>query len=238
MLEGFNSIGDLQMYWQICEKTYLRPDHRQEYQGLIEPLAKLYSYIIEYQARVIYHLSRAQLSRARQNMASWNDWTEKIEKINKLDEGCRRCIDPLEAEEIEKSRDTQLQVMRESQTILDKIRQILEEGGNQIQRNYEDQKERDLLQDLKSNYEDDRNFNRQRVPGTCEWFFREERFRKWRNSSSSSVLWLSAGPGCGKSVLSRALIDENRLSTNITTSTVCYFFFKDGDERRTHATDA
>lgn len=64
-----------------------------------------------------------------------------------------------------------------------------------------------------------------------------EKFRKWRDSGFS-FLWVTAGPGCGKAVLSRALIDEGRLSTNVSTSTVCYFFFKDGDEHHMYATNA
>jgi hypothetical protein len=35
--------------------------------------------------------------------------------------------------------------MHESRTILDEIRHIAKEDGKQTQRNYEDQKERDLL---------------------------------------------------------------------------------------------
>ena len=54
----------------------------------------------------------------------------------------------------------------------------------------------------------------------------------------SSLLWVSTGPGYGKSVLSRALIDDHQLSTNVTTSTVCHFFFKDGDERRIYSANA
>jgi len=108
----------------------------------------------------------------------------------------------------------------------------------QIQQNFEDQKERDLLHNLASDYEGYKNFNPQKVFGTCEWFFSDDRFRKWRDGNTSSLLWVSAGPGCGKSVLSRALVDEHRLSTSVTTSTVCHFFFKDGDERRMYSTNA
>ena len=76
------------------------------------------------------------------------------------------------------------------------------------------------------------------MDGTCEWFYEDDRFLHWRNSKESRVLWVSAGPGCGKSVLSRSLIDERRVCTDATTSTVCYFFFKEGQEQRTRGSDA
>ncbi|KAI3317871.1 hypothetical protein HD806DRAFT_355125 [Xylariaceae sp. AK1471] len=238
MLKGFNSIGDLQIYWRICEETYLRSDNRKHYQDLIEPLVELYSQVIEYQARVICHLSRAQLSRAWKTVADCDDWDEMAKYIDEKSTRLKECISPLEEGVIVERWNCELQEMQKSRTILHEIRRTLEDGGRQTQRNYEDQKERDLLQDLASDYEGYKNFNPRKVEGTCEWFFNDDRFRKWRDSSTSSLLWVSAGPGCGKSVLSRALIDERRLSMNITTSTVCYFFFKDGDERRMHSTNA
>lgn len=45
-------------------------------------------------------------------------------------------------------------------------------------------------------------------------------------------------PGCGKSVLARALIDEKKVCTETTASTICYFFFKDGQEQRTRGANA
>ena len=95
-----------------------------------------------------------------------------------------------------------------------------------------------LLETLASDYRSDKDLVSNRVPGTCEWFFEDDRFLEWRDSNDSRLLWVSAGPGCGKSVLVRALINEGRLCTNIMASTVCYFFFKDGQEQRIRGTDA
>jgi ankyrin repeat protein len=237
MLKGFNAIGDLQIYWRICEETYVQSEHGQHYERLVEPLAKLYSYIIEYQARVICHLSRAQLSRAWQNVAGWKDW-DKAAEIDKLSKDCSSCIIHLNEGEVRERWNCQLQEIQQSRAILGEIRGVLEGGGRQTQRIYQDQRERALLHDLASDYEGYKNFNPQKVEGTCEWFLDDDRFLEWRDSNTSSLLWVSAGPGCGKSVLSRALIDDHRLSTNVTTSTVCHFFFKDGDERRMHGTNA
>ncbi|KAF2458453.1 hypothetical protein BDY21DRAFT_220776, partial [Lineolata rhizophorae] len=239
MLNGFNSIGDLQVYWQICEKTYLQSAHRQDYQHLVEPLAKLYSYIIEYQARVICHLSEAQLSRAWQDVAGSHHWAETKEEIDKWDGICSRFIPVGKQEEIRKNRDAQLQEMQKSRIIQEDIL-------NNMKENRQDEKETRLLEDLAraaGNYLRYKKINRERVPGTCEWFLTDQRFCKWRDSKSASLLWVSADPGRGKSVLSRSLIDEGQLNAISTititrsailasgsTTTICYFFFKDGGD--------
>jgi hypothetical protein len=72
------------------------------------------------------------------------------------------------------------------------------------------------------------------VPNTCLWFLEHQIFQKWKSSGSDDLLWLSADPGCGKSVLSRALIDEKLVGSE--PFTLCYFFFKDNEEQNTIAT--
>ncbi|GLA17944.1 nuclear factor NF-kappa-B p100 subunit [Aspergillus niger] len=76
-------------------------------------------------------------------------------------------------------------------------------------------------------YEDRKNRNNRRVPGTCEWFTTHPKFTIWQQSTShdlAGLLWVSADPGCGKSVLTRYLVDEVLRNEK---QTVCYFFFKD-----------
>lgn len=53
---------------------------------------------------------------------------------------------------------------------------------------------------------------------------------------SSALLWVSADPGCGKSVLARHLVDTVLPSVN--TRTTCYFFFKDDFEDQKSLTSA
>ncbi|KAF3314821.1 hypothetical protein TWF173_004350 [Orbilia oligospora] len=81
----------------------------------------------------------------------------------------------------------------------------------------------------------DQNQNPVRVPGTCEWFTNHQIFQDWKSSPSSKMLWVSADPGSGKSVLARYLIDSV-LSTP--GSTICYFFFKEDLEEQRKATIA
>ena len=90
-------------------------------------------------------------------------------------------------------------------------------------------KELEILKRLhKSPYRDRKERNPDRIPGTCEWFVAHELFRDWKESKSSRMLWVSADPGCGKSVLAKYLVDSVLPSTE--SRTTCYFFFKDDFE--------
>ncbi|PGH16432.1 hypothetical protein AJ79_01763 [Helicocarpus griseus UAMH5409] len=79
-------------------------------------------------------------------------------------------------------------------------------------------------------YRDRKDRNPDRIPGTCEWFINHELFRDWKESNSSKMLWVSADPGCGKSVLAKYLADSALASAG--NRTTGYFFFKDDSEEQ------
>ncbi|KAH8590404.1 hypothetical protein B0O99DRAFT_475824, partial [Bisporella sp. PMI_857] len=87
-----------------------------------------------------------------------------------------------------------------------------------------------------SEYEKHKDRNPDRVDGTCQWFLQHPKFRHWQESKASSLLWVSADPGCGKSVLSKSLVDKELRS--IKSRTTCYFFFKDDNEEQKSTTKA
>jgi ankyrin repeat domain-containing protein 50 len=94
-------------------------------------------------------------------------------------------------------------------------------------------KEIEMLKTLnKSPYRDRKDRNPDRIPGTCEWFVAHDLFQDWKESRVSRMLWVSADPGCGKSVLAKYLVDSVIATTE--SRTTCYFFFKDDfDDQRT-----
>ncbi|EMR87690.1 putative ankyrin repeat-containing protein [Botrytis cinerea BcDW1] len=94
--------------------------------------------------------------------------------------------------------------------------------------------EEECLQSFRTtNYETQKNLNPKREKETCLWCLEDTKFLDWRDKSTSRLLWVTADPGCGKSVLSRALVDEHLLEREANGTTVCYFFFKDtsGEQR-------
>ncbi|KAK5659096.1 hypothetical protein OQA88_1186 [Cercophora sp. LCS_1] len=248
MLHGFEIVNDTLVYWHICEDTYLSPaaaDSKSpspaplpEHASLSTSLTRLYSLLIEYQALAIAHLSRSQVTRALEKVMAGNEWVDRITQIEAENERCRKMIDPIKERQIQDRAEDAFKAMLESKEILNGIKEALEESKSMVQRNYEDQLERNLLHDLAGDYEGFKNLgNPRRVEGTCEWFFRDKDFRQWRDGEQG-VLWVTAGPGCGKSVLARALVDEGRLATRVTTTAVAHFFFKKGDGRRMKASSA
>lgn len=84
-------------------------------------------------------------------------------------------------------------------------------------------------------YRDRKDRNPNRIQGTCLWFLKHPIFCSW-DRGDSRALWVSADPGCGKSVLAKFLVDDVLSSTE--TRTTCYFFFKDDFEDQRNATNA
>ncbi|CZR60693.1 uncharacterized protein PAC_10589 [Phialocephala subalpina] len=87
-----------------------------------------------------------------------------------------------------------------------------------------------------SEYERHKERNPCSIKGTCQWFLKHKTYVTWRDSLTSSLLWVSADPGCGKSVLSKSLADKELQATK--NRTICYFFFKDDNEDQKTATNA
>ncbi|KAI1427172.1 hypothetical protein F5Y12DRAFT_739064 [Xylaria sp. FL1777] len=238
MLDAFDEINRVQIYWKAYQDIFTEQIGSDGNDVVRGGLVNLYSHIFEYQARIICHLSSTQLSRAWELVAGWNKWKDKASHVYQLSEHCKNCVGLVQARETQEKCDQQLKQMDRSREALRQIYEILEEERKQQKKDHQDQQERELLADLAADHEGYKNFNPPKVENTCGWFLEHESFRTWRDSGESSFLWVSAGPGCGKSVLSRSLIDEWQLSTSAATSTVCYFFFKDGGERRQSSANA
>lgn len=247
MVQGFATIADLQLYWRNCEDVFLNSAHSQHYQSLTEPLCNLYSYMLEYQVRAICHLSRKQLSRGWDKLSAQDNWASKESEIVKLSEKCNNHIGPLEKEEIRQISEEKLH------QIQDFICQAGADVVGAIEDKYQKKRERQFMQDLKEragNYSGGMEFNKDPVKGTCEWFYQDENFSRWLTSEAAGVFWVTAGPGCGKSVLARSLVKNGHLHSTATAvnigldtrverreETICYFFFNDeAAQRRSVAT--
>ena len=86
---------------------------------------------------------------------------------------------------------------------------------------------RDLLANLSSiDCRQHKERNPDPVSGTCTWILRNSQYRDWLESEESFLLWVSADPGCGKSVLASYLINSRLGKKDLSEKDLCYFFFK------------
>ena len=87
--------------------------------------------------------------------------------------------------------------------------------------------------------EDDRkkliNDKGERVPSTCEWITIHEKYLHWLRDPASRLLWISGGPGTGKTMLSIFLTEEISARVLQSRDTLLAYHFCDNNEanRRT-----
>lgn len=64
------------------------------------------------------------------------------------------------------------------------------------------------------------------LPGTCTWLLDNPVYTDWLKDVDSCLLWVSADPGCGKSVIASHLINTRMGIGPDKELDLCYFFFK------------
>jgi ankyrin repeat protein len=115
------------------------------------------------------------------------------------------------------------------QASLDTNQQLLDTTKTQFRQDearYQSDQHRRCHQAFKTSpYEKYKNINPDREKDTCQWVLTHPQYLQWKNNPNDDLLWISADPGCGKSVLAKSLVDHELQDT------VCYFFFKDNEEQ-------
>ena len=225
-LEGVNYIATIIVEYLWREACYMpsSPDgspqnSHQAAQDFSIATIKLYASVLEFEANLMMHTDHAALRRLGRNILKAADWSNRLKQLKALDTACRKIIDALD---LARAIDWKAEERKWQQAMLDQPRLAAEKSD---------------MRKLYSGYEAAKNFNSIRTPGTLDWFLKHPSFLSWRISQFSSMLWLTADPGCGKSILSKCLIDRRAelLSIGSSPPLVCYFFFRADDEELSNA---
>ncbi|KAJ9483560.1 hypothetical protein VN97_g9836 [Penicillium thymicola] len=225
LLEGLEQTSGLIPRLRMTEDLYLNSDAKVAddfMEKFKEGLVSLYCQVLEFQARSLCFLRKNAFSRMTRNMVN-DKWNESIDRIM--------------TQETEVQKFTRLFDTAEGKQDRERISQDFEKAfeKHRLQQttSYQYEKAKRFVQLLNvCPYVDRKDRIDNRVPGTCEWFTNHTYFQEWSQTDSSGLLWVSADPGCGKSVLSKYLVDGVLPSSR--KRTVCYFFFRDDypDQRR------
>lgn len=163
-----------------------------------------------------------------------DDWAALTKQIQALEIRCTEIASDLGRERIESA----LQASdRTLQRGMQDVQQELKRTANEIEKQTimqstwrQTDEERNCVQLFRHSnpYENQKNRTAKRVLETGKWFLENQNFLNWRDNDGPDLLWLSAKPGSGKSVIARTLVDEELvISSQQTNTAVCYFFFKD-----------
>jgi hypothetical protein len=247
--EGLLRIPLLIRRYEVLEPVYRQREGEGSRlrEDFTEQVTKLYSCILQFQARAVCQWSRSKFEQYTRDVFKADAWAKLTGEMQTLEKSCEDIARAMDGSTLSQILDFQRQNLSHSieswhlkhEESLQKLRQVVEEtrAAHEAQRREQlsdiaKKEERDCLQLFAySDYVKHKKRNPLRVPGTCQWFLGHEKFLHWRNgeNKASKLLWVSADPGCGKSVLARTLIDQNLLlEPKQTFPVISYFFFKDG----------
>ncbi|KAJ5653773.1 hypothetical protein N7490_000776 [Penicillium lividum] len=190
-----------------------------------ETLTSLCCKLLVFQAQALCFLAKKPFVQFSRGMFKKDPWDSLLNDMQELEIEAGRFTSLIEADELKSERKKR---ERELQSAFEKY-QIWQTTTKR------DENLKAFFQLLYTcPYRDRKDRNRTRVAETCEWFTCHPRFQKWNESAESSLLWVSADPGCGKSVLAKYLVDE--VLPKPRRRTICYFFFKDDyDDQKSSA---
>ncbi|PLB50853.1 hypothetical protein P170DRAFT_316896, partial [Aspergillus steynii IBT 23096] len=244
--EGFTYVTSRMKYYVALEKL-LWPDNRKDDAAGVEQvrtelektIVNLYKLILNFQIRTVLRCyGRRSLTFVR-DLVQWDGWNGMIGEIKKLEDSIHRDSKQLNQytsrkmlENMEGSMSkyvtlmTNLESVSEQQLEVNKQQLALHERREKRDESDQESKCHQLFRlsrdDKDNSYEWYKKMVENPIDGTCNWFLTREEFQSWEQQQTG-LLIVSADPGCGKSVLSKYLIDK-RLPGS---STVCYFFFKE-----------
>jgi ankyrin repeat domain-containing protein 50 len=240
-IDGLEYVATVIRRFCEIERIYLQNTASPLLKALQSEVVKLYQRILEYQARAACQFNRNTAIQIARNIVQADSWQNKIDNIKSSEIACEKVMRTIDADDqmMREKRLENIMKMQQAKVVellqmcrihdLEHDKLLLEElktnRGEQRDwnRNLEETKLLESL--LTTNYELNKNKVADRIPGTCEWFLRHPKYLKWLSNEGPACLWVTADPGCGKSVLSRYLVEEYQ--RNLSSTIICYYFFKD-----------
>lgn len=252
-IDGFENIAKLIRRYSQVERLYLSDQSFRLTEDLRLALINLYKAVLEFEARAACQFSRNAAHQALRNVFTADGWDAILANIKQSETNCEILLRIIDTED-RRSRTEKLEDLikeqtrrvtdllqasrKEDEVFQQQLLQELQQARNENRERHVTHEESQCLGCLRTNdYELDKERNPDRIPGTCEWFLQHSKYKQWREATKSNWLWVTADPGCGKSVLTRFLINSSK-NSDAGSPTTCYFFFKDDSEVNRNAVNA
>lgn len=231
-VDGLSYIARLIYRFTEIEKLHLGDKGRADTMNLANETIKLYRSILQFQARAICQFDRRRSHQFARNLVEADGWGKQLEQIRSCEAECEKICVILQSNEHQ-------QGMERLEKISKAITAEIQQRGDRLLEVSQEGKISECLATLRTvDYESDKSRIADPVPGTCQWFLAHDTYRCWLGENNSRLLWVTADPGCGKSVLSKLLVNSYIENATTEKTSVCYFFFRDGSENNQDGTNA
>lgn len=231
-LDGLAYVATRMEYFVAMESEVSKfppPQQKMVSKSILE----LYSDVLEFQLHSVARLYRNRFKTLSRDLLDWDKWDEKLASLKQKESDVLRDAERIHRnlcrENLSKHHK---ELDRKFNQLLDFQKKQLEVSTQQLdvstqQLNFVlSQDENECISSFARDYMGYKNDVSERIPGTCQWFVDHPKFHKFLSESGPRLLLVTADPGCGKSVLSKHLIDS--VLPEKTCAHVCYYFFKDG----------
>ncbi|KAK3947126.1 hypothetical protein QBC32DRAFT_319199, partial [Pseudoneurospora amorphoporcata] len=232
---GFSYVTSRISFWTTLERQLANVGNWTE--TVQEEFVTLYQYLLEFQVRTVLRYHQGGLERFVQDLSS-NVWEQLVATIKDQEALLRQDLQHYHNTNVAFTSEVLKQSSNKSLESNAKFLEALQEIQHMVLKDAEEKledKEKECLRLFRLtdnqrdvSYEWYKSRVEKRVEGTCIWAIEHENFQNWLKLRTGTLL-ITADPGCGKSVLSKYLIDQY-LPQRCPTTTICYFFFKDGDQ--------
>lgn len=197
-------------------------------------IVDLYKFIINFQVQTILRLYRPNLLNFLRDTVLYDDWENMLNAVKETEELIDRESQQINTAFSHEELVSIIGLADKSGAVLGDQLKILTDQLKVSESHRDISLEQLELDKKRLQYEchalfrrDDyklfKNYVPDRIDGTCAWFLNHSNYESWKKDEYGPLL-VTADPGCGKSVLSKYLVDHEFPKIF---STVCYFFFKE-----------
>ncbi|MCJ1353794.1 MAG: hypothetical protein MMC33_003781 [Icmadophila ericetorum] len=184
---------------------------------------KLYTLVLEYQIRSLRKFAHPFLLSLGRDMIKADNWEELLKGVKEYDLVCQRSFQVIDLEKLHRgfaeqdqrlerlldAYNLQMQGYEQLHAVAKKTLKAVEAKSKDQEATFRTEEEIRCHQVFRTTgYEESKNRNPESVEGFTLWLLGYPKYRLWESTLTAALLWISANPGSGKSVLSKSLVDK------------------------------
>ncbi|KAF2813542.1 uncharacterized protein BDZ99DRAFT_381439, partial [Mytilinidion resinicola] len=236
-------VSRMDWYWNLSDLLLDKNRVEKSSAGLRDELEKhvldLYQKLLAYQMKSVYSYYQNRGVVFFRDMIKLDDWDNKLRDIKDAEEIIRKDSSQYNTQQIRSHLQDLIDTAGDETQKLKEINLAIQRQTVQHRNMQEEEEIKKCLKDLRAT---DPRHDKIRIEQTkggllresYHWILDNPNLRQWRNDPESTLLWIKADPGKGKTMLLCGIVDE--LKKSPTPGLLSFFFCQATDPRINNAT--